>query len=563
MRDTLRTEIEDVIPRLARGVRRWARRSAGDRAALIRATHATLGECAQEWVDAAVSAKNESDGWLKAEEWLSGPYAVLSAFLAVAESLDALARGRSPVDSLWLGTAPGDRVTLRVLPTNARERTLLNGLRAEVWLRPGVTAEEARSAAGLGAKRSNEDGGVAVVLGAGNVSAIAPLDVLDQLVAHNRASILKVSPVLAALLPVYQRALAPLIAEDLVWLVEGDAEVGTWLARHPDIDHVHLTGNRRTHEAVVWGTGEEGEARRVAGEPALTATVSSELGCVSPCIVVPGEWTAEDLRYQAEHLVTQRLHNAGHNCIATQVLILSRDWPQRADFLTEIRRVLHQLPRRDPWYPGSAEAMADLAESHPQAELHSGCYLVDLPPGRSDDLFDTELFGPALGHTSLPGTGSDFLRTAVQFANERLDGTLGAVVVIAPADRRALGRGFDEAVAELRYGAIGINVWTGVIFVLPGAAWGAYPGSTLHDPGSGIGVVRNSFLLAHTERTVAEGPFRPFPRSMGNGELALFPKPPWFVTARGAAETGRRLVEYAKDPAWGRLVSVLPSALRS
>jgi len=58
------------------------------------------------------------------------------------------------------------------------------------------------------------------------------------------------------------------------------------------------------------------------------------------------------------------------------------------------------------------------------------------------------------------------------------------------------------------------------------------------------------------------GPFRPAPRSVINGELALSPKPPWFVTNRTAATTGRRLVEFTAEPSWQRLPGIFASALR-
>ncbi|WP_432559015.1 aldehyde dehydrogenase family protein [Granulicoccus sp. GXG6511] len=565
-RHPLSDAIDQAVRRLADGAGRWVDRSLASRAALIRATHATIAESAEAWTAAAVTAKGDPGAQVEAEEWLSGPYAALGGFLGIAESLELLAAGRSPAAGLRVGTAPGGRVTLRVLPGNARDWTLLNGFTADVWLRPGVSLDQAQKTAGLEARQPCGHGGVATVLGAGNVTSIGPLDVLNQLVAHNRASVLKVNPVLGGMLPVYRQALAPLIDADLLWLIAGGAEVGDMLVHHPGISHVHLTGNRRTHDAIVWGVDEEAERRRAANQPAITTSVSSELGCVSPCIVVPGEWSRADLRYQAEQVVSQRLHNAGHNCIATQVLITSSDWPQRADFLTEIRKVLHRLPHRSPWYPGSAQAMAQLSETHLQAELHDGCYLVDLPARHSDDLFEKEFFGPALAHTTLPGTGSAYLREATNFANDRLDGTLGAAIIVAPETRRAMGPAFDETIAQLRYGAIGINVWTGFIFALQSAPWGAYPGHSLDDPGSGMGVVHNSFLLAGTERVVAEGPFRPFPQSLAllrHGRLALFPKPQWFVTSRSAVETGRRMVEYAKNPAWSRLLRVLPAAFRS
>ena len=143
-----------------------------------------IGATAEAWVEAAVAAKGGPQPRVEAEEWLSGPYAALGGFLGTAKRLDALAKGRSPAAGLRVGSAPGDRTPLRILPTHAQEWTLFNGFSATAWLKPGVTADQARKEAGLGARRLGEDGGVAVVLGAGNVSSIGPLDVLDQLVAH-------------------------------------------------------------------------------------------------------------------------------------------------------------------------------------------------------------------------------------------------------------------------------------------------------------------------------------------------------------------------------------------
>ena len=47
------------------------------------------------------------------------------------------------------------------------------------------------------------------------------------------------------------------------------------------------------------------------------------------------------------------------------------------------------------------------------------------------------------------------------------------------------------------------------------------------------------------------------------GEFALFPKPPWFVTARSAATTGRLLSRFAAGPSWGKLPGIFVSAFRA
>lgn len=561
--DTVRSDVDAAVALLAGGAARWAKQALRERAALVSATHASIGRCAEAWVAAAVTAKSIPAGRLAAEEWLSGPYAAMSTFVATAESLQALAGGRSPADRLAEGAAPGGRTTIRVLPASSQEWLLFHGFRADVWLRPGITAAQARAEAGLGARRLGDNGGVALVLGAGNVTAIGPLDVLYQLVAENRASLLKVNPTFEPLLDVYHAALAPLIDADLLRIIGGDAAVGGYLAHHPGIDHVHLTGNFTTHDAVVWGAGPEAEERRAAGTPLLTTSITSELGGVSPAIILPGRWSRRDLRYQAEQVVTQRLHNAGHSCIATQLLVLSSDWPQRTTFLDEVRRVLNELPPRPPWYPNADRRLAMVDERYPAAELHAGRRLIGVSADGHEDLLETEYFSPVLGHTTLPGTGAAFFRRAVDFANNRLFGTLGATIVGAPADLRAMGEPFEEILAELRYGGIGINVWSAFAFVWPAAAWGAYPGNTRAAAGSGIGVVHNSYLLNETERTVVRGPFRPFPRSVLGGENALWPKPPWFVTARSALTTNRRMAAYAQHPGWRRLLAVLPPAFRA
>jgi aldehyde dehydrogenase (NAD(P)+) len=118
------------------------------------------------------------------------------------------------------------------------------------------------------------------------------------------------------------------------------------------------------------------------------------------------------------------------------------------------------------------------------------------------------------------------------------------------------------ATRKLRYGTIGINAWTGVGYLTPYATWGAFPGHTLDDIHSGIGVVHNALLLDDAERTVVQGPFRPAPRSVLHGEWAISPKPPWFVENKTAATTRRRLTEFSTRPRWTALPGIFASALR-
>jgi aldehyde dehydrogenase (NAD(P)+) len=362
---------------------------------------------------------------------------------------------------------------------------------------------------------------------------------------------------------VYDAALAPLIEADLVRVVNGGAEVGGHLVDHPGISHVHITGSARTHDAIVWGVGAEAEKNRAAGTPKIAKEMTSELGGVSPIIVVPGRWSKADLVFQAEHVVTQRLHNAGHNCIGGQALLLSSDWDQKDAFLEAIRTVLKEVTPRAPWYPnGQASIDRARATYGDAAEQVGSCLLVRLGDDSPTELYDGEYFAAVLGVTELPGLGAEFLANAVEFCNGTLDGTLGGSMIVHPREVKQMGARFEELVGELRYGAVGINVWSGIAFLLGGATWGAYPGHTLEQVGSGIGVVHNTHLIAHPEKTVARGPFRPFPRSYLHGEFTMAPTMPWFVTAKTAAQSGKALAAYGGNRSWLNLLKIFPPALR-
>jgi aldehyde dehydrogenase (NAD(P)+) len=150
----------------------------------------------------------------------------------------------------------------------------------------------------------------------------------------------------------------------------------------------------------------------------------------------------------------------------------------------------------------------------------------------------------------------------VHFANDTLHGTLGANLIIHPQTITELGPALEDAIAELRYGTIAVNAWTGVGYLTPRASWGAFPGHTYNDIQSGVGVVHNALFFDRAQKTVVRAPFRPFPRSVAHAEFALSPRPPWFVTNRTADVTGRRLTYYAADGKLRHFPGIFASALR-
>ncbi|NIM01992.1 MAG: aldehyde dehydrogenase family protein [Acidobacteria bacterium] len=567
---TSKDALDASVARLNEAKDAWARLPVGERIPYFERLRKKTARHAEEWVRAAVDAKRIPEGSpLAGEEWLSGPYAMLHGLNRMIATLEAIRSGRYPrLGAGSVRTRPDGQVIVDVYPGSLCDRLLTSGIRAEVWMEPGVTPENLTDHMGSFYRSPQARGKVALVLGAGNIASIGPLDVLYRMFAMGQVCLLKMNPVNDYLGNIFENVFADFVEAGWVRLAYGGADVGAYLVSHPGIDEIHITGSGKTHDAIVFGSGIEGEQRKAANRPATDKPVTSELGNVSPTIVLPGPWSAPDFEFQAEHLATQKFHNGGFNCIACQVLVLPRDWSGSAKLMGALQDVIRRTEMRHPYYP-AAEQRQGRAAGHPQAarldsEPGGRTLITDLDPDEVDSLFDEEVFAAVLAQTSLPSDDPvAYLQRAVAFCNERLHGTLGVNIIAHPATIKTLGSHLSEAIAGLRYGTVGLNLWQGAGYLLQDTPWGAFPGHTYQDIQSGIGKVHNTHLFDAAQKAVVYGPFFPFPRALLHGERHLLPKPPWFVTHRNAHRVARRMVAFEADAGLWRLPGIFWYALRS
>jgi aldehyde dehydrogenase (NAD(P)+) len=522
----LAENLDGGLQALAAGACDWASLPVGRKAAVLSACRRSTSRNAGRWTERAAQLKGVAESSLAGEEAITGPWAVLAHLNGYIATLAQIERHGSPaLEARRICVRPDGQLVVEVFPATAYDRFLQIGVRAEVWMQPGVTRASLPETMATWYRRPNPPARVCLVLGAGNITSIGPLDVLYKLVAEGCACMLKVHPLFEELGPIFEDALAPLVEAGYLRFAYGGADVGRYLCTHPGVDEIHLTGGQATYDAI-------------AGANASHKPMTSELGNVSPAIVVPGEWSDTELRFQAEHLATAKLHNGGFNCIALQVLILPEQWSQRTAFLAELRRVFESAPHRGASYPGSEQRYAALcAGREPAARI-----ILETTSTTADEaLFDTEAFCPLLAVVTVSGNLEGYLRDAVAFCNDRLAGNLAASIIVDARTMREHRREVDEAVAALRYGCVAVNIWSGVGFLLPTVPWGAYPGNTPDDIRSGIGVVHNSRLFSCSQKSVLYAPFAPPWAGL---------KPPWFFTHRSQAEIGLALceLEYTRSP---------------
>lgn len=566
--EALFEEYDIALADLNIGKDKWVQVSVADRITLLSGMKDGIMKVAEGWADISARKKGLTPNTPTAgEEWIAGPYATIAGVNALMATLSQM-DGKAFVDHLPTRELCTGQLGVKVLPHSIWDRLLLSGVSAEVWMQKGVNASNLKKHAAVAydVPANQRVGKVALVLGAGNVAAITPLDVLQKLVLEDQVVILKMNPINDYLTEYYKIAMKPFIDGGFLRIVKGDAKGGAYLCEHPIVEELHITGSDATHDAIVWGVGDEGRANKKAGTPKNNKRFTSELGSVSPTIVVPGPWTSADIRFQAENIATMKLHNSGHNCIATQALVLPKGWEKGAALLEEVKQVISHSTRPT-WYPGATQRLDSYAEHGGTVEkIDRGRLAPAVVIGEiTEDTYNRscEVFGPALGIKELDGTDAEtFLIAAVEYANTELWGTLGANILIHPRTIRAIGKKrFEEILADLRYGTIGVNGWCGLGFLISACPWGAYPGHTLDDIGSGIGTVHNAFMLENTEKVVVQAPWRPFPRGLLSGQFSLLPRPPFFITNTRQHKIGKALTKFQHSPSWFKLPRIFLHAL--
>jgi acyl-CoA reductase-like NAD-dependent aldehyde dehydrogenase len=545
-------EIDKSLDRLEAAKDKWLTIENNKRVALLNECLTDIMVLGDEWIASSCRAKGfERNTSTEGEEWISQFMPIIRNIRLLIHALNhngepTLPGKRQRPDGQWVAS---------VFPSDFREKLMFSGFEAEVWIQPNKEPSQ-----GQHYRNTASSGSVCGILGAGNSASIACMDLLYKLFVENEVSVLKMNPVNDYLGPYIIRAFRALIEGNYMTVIYGGAKVGAYLCTHDKVDSIHITGAQHTHDIIVWGDSpEEQEKNKSNNSPRLKKPITSELGCVSPCLVVPGDWKDSDIDYHARQIVSMATQNVGFNCNAPNVVVFPKGWSGTPKLLARIQHHYGLKPQRKAYYPGATTRYQSLKEKYPNGIEYGAQGSETLPwlliPNLSTDpdeaAYSTEPFCGILSTTELEHQdAADYLSKAVEFCNQHIKGSLNITLLIDPKTKKNNEAAYDNAIANLEYGTIGVNAWDGVGYGMCSTTWGAFPKHSIEDVGSGIGVVHNSYLLDYPEKSVLSAPFR------------LSPTPAWFYDNKNLVSFGKALVRYESSPSWINFFRVAINALK-
>lgn len=558
-----KSTIDEALAILQDHKQEWVALDIDERLELLELARRGVVAVAERWAYASVEGKGMTAGTSEeGEEWMAGPATVLRNITLLMTSLRDIRDYGLPQLPKPAYARPDGQVVAPVIPANGWDGLLFQGFSAEIWMQPDVTLANLAENQAEFYRKSSTKGKVALVLGAGNVSSIGPMDALYKLFVEGQVVLLKMNPVNEYLGPLIDEAFEAFRERGFFRVVYGGAAEGDYISQHEAVEEIHVTGSDKTHDAIVFGVGEEGRRRKSERDLRNSKRLTCELGNVSPIIVVPGPWSQKDLDFQGVNIASSVVNNSGFNCTATRVIVQHDGWGKRDALLASLRKAFERAPDSSPYYPGAEERQKHFVANHPDAEQfgkrgdgHAPWTLIHhLDPNDPDEIcFNVESWCGQTSEVALPaGSVVEYIEKAVEFCNERVWGTLACSIIVHPKSLKdpAVAAAVERAIADLRYGAVAVNHWSALNYAMVTPTWGAFPGHTVDDIRSGQGVVHNTYMFDKPQKSVLRGPFR------------VWPKPAWFIDNKNADAIGRKMTYFNADPSLMRLPGLLLASLR-
>ena len=354
--------------------------------------------------------------------------------------------------------------------------------------------------------------GVIAISGAGNYSS--SVEMVKALFFENKAVIHKPHQNNVESDKIWAKVFQPLIDRKALVFIEPEESRA-------------MTGLDGLHS--IYFTGSTGVAHAIQNN--ASAPLVSECGGNNPLLIIPGvrPWTDKEVKRQALQVASLGKMNGGAVCGRIQTIITSKNWPQREQFINALRKAIEEDTfANGTYYPGVEKTKEAFVENQPTAEIlrpekgkYPGSDFVLIPDVKEDDYAITnEAFCQIFSEISLDTENNvnDYLAKATAFANDKLLGTLGCMILVDNDTYKANKSRVLQAVNELNYGGIAINTIPPNIFLNAYLTWGGCNESK-EDFVSGVGNFGNAHNYENVIKSVLIDDFNAQGMLMTNKKL--------------------------------------------
>lgn len=463
----------------------WAKRSAPEKLQLIQHLQKNMVTYAEELGEADANMKNELIGenaTSKAEGITATIVPMANTLMGIRHLYESLVKGEMPTP-LSIKKIADDLHEIHVFPIHRKDKLV-------AAKQKGYLHVEGKP---VQTNPLDKPAGIIAISGAGNYSS--SIEMVMALFLENKAVIHKPHQLNIATDEIWEKIFAPLI--DLHAVAFCDADQGREMSQLEGLHAIYFTGSTGVAHAI---------------QRAAKAPLVSECGGNNPCLIVPGKWSAKDLKRQAVQLASVGKLNGGAACGRPQTIITSKNWDQREAFLKALRQaIVEETFAVSEHYPRVQETKAAFIAQQPTAEVlrpekgnHRTSDFVLIPGIAENDFAVThEAFCQVFSEIALdtPADAPEFLTRATDFCNRKLLGTLGCMILVDNATLRAHENRIHQAIRELDYGGIAVNDIPPNIWLNGYLTWGGC-NEDLADFVSGVGNFGNPFNFENVKKSV-------------------------------------------------------------
>ena len=498
--------VEEQVGLVAPNAEKWAKLPDTAKLEYLKDAQSNLERLCDDWAKACLESRHYKGDALMGTAYTMGPVVTGQHIATMINTYESLVKTGKPPAAKSLRKV-GDQHVANVYPLSFLDKVLLP-LNVDLWIAPGKEATQ-------GACRSRT--GVCAILSAGNYEA--PIDILHKMFVESKVAVYARHGNLEGSNAFVEKIFHKLVADGYLSIVKPGIPHAQALVHHEKVDEMLMTGGCATYDKIVWGD----EKAKETGKKILTKPCEAELGAVSPYVIVPSDhWTDKQLEHHANALVGFKLMNSSAVCASPQLLLVSKQWKHREQFLSLVLKKMEQTDKLPIFYGGTqdrVEAAAKAYEESGRGKVHrirgsnapNDEFLRPVVVSGLDEQdlgsFSTrnEAFAPVLVELQVDAADEEtFLKRVAEITNsDQVFGSLSCSVIVHDKTKKELGNeAFDKWLKSMEWGTVGVNHWGGMGPIMATGLWGAYPKHTAKDIQSGVGILGNYLMFDHPQKQV-------------------------------------------------------------